>query len=611
MLDAIVFFGIKSGSEDSSYNKFVLCASFFCEQIYFFLFICYNNFTRRVVNLLAYLALYRKYRPSSFDDLVGQQEVVEIIKNEILNDRLSHAYLFSGPRGTGKTSSAKIIAKMINCENLSDSGVPCGYCENCKNFNNSSDIIEIDAASNNGVDEIRELRDKANLVPTFGKYKVYIIDEVHMLTTQAFNALLKTLEEPPSHVIFILATTEFYKIPVTVVSRCQKFQFMKFSLQTISDRLRYISDNENIDVSDDVLWEIARLADGGLRDAINILDQLSSFKRSQICLDDVYQLSGVVSYQEFFDILKYIYENNLGQIICFLNQLDKSGKNLERFVIDFLDFVNEALVYSTTLEYLTNLEEKKELIAELVALYSLDDFYCLIFILNNLSINIKNSSFVKVLITVELVKFSNSHFKSKNSLVVSSENNLNIKDNNEKLTNENHFFSRELMTESRKKVRVNNAFCSASKLKKENFLLKWSYLKEKVMSNASYANISGILNDVEVLVVGDSYVVFLAQYDSLLERLNSKIEDIERVISEIFEKKYFIVFLTVDEWNYEKENYILNLKNGKKYSYMEETDTELSLENINSNNINFSREEIDSSVDRIVSVLGEDVVTFE
>ena len=563
------------------------------------------------MNLLAYLELYRKYRPSSFDDLVGQQEVVEIIKNEILNDRLSHAYLFSGPRGTGKTSSAKIIAKMINCENLSDSGVPCGYCENCKNFNNSSDIIEIDAASNNGVDEIRELRDKANLVPTFGKYKVYIIDEVHMLTTQAFNALLKTLEEPPSHVIFILATTEFYKIPVTVVSRCQKFQFMKFSLQTISDRLRYISDKENIDVSDDILWEIARLADGGLRDAINILDQLSSFKRSQICLDDVYQLSGVVSYQEFFDILKYIYENNLVQIICFLNQLDKSGKNLERFVIDFLDFVNEALVYSTTSEYLTNLEEKKELIAELVALYSLDDFYCLIFILNNLSINIKNSSFVKVLITVELVKFSVAHFKNKNLIAVNSKSDSNIKDNDEKLTNKNHLFSRELMTESRKKIRVNNAFCSASKLKKENFLLKWSYLKEKVMSNVSYANISGILNDVEVLVVGDSYVVFLAQYDSLLERLNSKIEDIERVISEIFEKKYFIVFLTVDEWNYEKENYILNLKNGKKYSYMEETDTELSLENINSNNINFSREEIDSSVDRIVSVLGEDVVTFE
>ena len=172
---------------------------------------------------MGYLALYRKYRPSNLNDLVGQNNVTDVIRNEILNNRLSHAYLFSGPRGTGKTSTAKIIAKMINCANLGKDGIPCDKCESCLNFNSSSDIVEIDAASNNGVDEIRELRDKVNLVPSYGRYKVYIIDEVHMLTTQAFNALLKTLEEPPAHVIFILATTEFYKIPVTVVSRCQKF----------------------------------------------------------------------------------------------------------------------------------------------------------------------------------------------------------------------------------------------------------------------------------------------------------------------------------------------------------------------------------------------------
>ena len=163
---------------------------------------------------MSYLALYRKYRPISFDDFVGQVETSSIIKNEILNDKISHAYLFSGPRGTGKTSTAKIIARMINCSNLSEEGIPCGKCDSCLNFNSNSDVVEIDAASNNGVDEIRELRDKVNLVPTFGKYKIYIIDEVHMLTTQAFNALLKTLEEPPAHVIFILATTEFHKIPV-------------------------------------------------------------------------------------------------------------------------------------------------------------------------------------------------------------------------------------------------------------------------------------------------------------------------------------------------------------------------------------------------------------
>ena len=229
---------------------------------------------------MSYLALYRKYRPNNFDDLVGQNGVSSIIKNEILSNKLSHAYLFSGPRGTGKTSTAKIIAKMINCNNLSKDGVPCGKCDNCLNFINSSDIVEIDAASNNGVDEIRDLRDKVNLVPTNGKYKVYIIDEVHMLTTQAFNALLKTLEEPPAHVIFILATTEFYKIPATVVSRCQKFQFLKFTDEEIVNRLSKIALNENIKVNDDILYEIARLSDGGMRDAINMLDQLSSFSDS-------------------------------------------------------------------------------------------------------------------------------------------------------------------------------------------------------------------------------------------------------------------------------------------------------------------------------------------
>ena len=238
---------------------------------------------------MSYLALYRKYRPKSFEDFVGQDEIAKIIKNEILNDKISHAYLFSGPRGTGKTSTAKIIARMINCHNLATDGIPCGKCESCINFNNNSDIVEIDAASNNGVDEIRELRDKVNLVPTSGKYKIYIIDEVHMLTTQAFNALLKTLEEPPAHVIFILATTEFHKIPITVVSRCQKFQFLKFSIEEIISKLQYIVDNENINVSNDVLYEIARLSDGGLRDAINMLDQLSSFSDGELTINVVYK----------------------------------------------------------------------------------------------------------------------------------------------------------------------------------------------------------------------------------------------------------------------------------------------------------------------------------
>ena len=279
-------------------------------------------------DLVSYLALYRKYRPNNFDDLVGQSEIANIIKNEILNNRISHAYLFSGPRGTGKTSTAKIIARMINCHNLSNDGVPCGECPSCINFNSSSDVVEIDAASNNGVDEIRELRDKVNLVPTFGKYKIYIIDEVHMLTTQAFNALLKTLEEPPSHVVFILATTEFYKIPVTVISRCQKFQFLKFSNDDIVSRLENICDIEKIDIEKDALYEVARLSDGGLRDAINMLDQLSSFKDTKLNVSDVYKLSGVISYNEFYELFKQISKNEVVKIVDFIENIDKKTKYL-------------------------------------------------------------------------------------------------------------------------------------------------------------------------------------------------------------------------------------------------------------------------------------------
>ena len=222
-----------------------------------------------------YQALYRKYRPKNLDEVGGQDTIVKIIKNSILNNKINHAYLFAGPRGTGKTSVAKIFAKMVNCENL-EKGNPCGKCTSCTVPNNS-DIIEIDAASNNGVDEIRELRNKVNLVPSYGKYKVYIIDEVHMLTTGAFNALLKTLEEPPAHIIFVLATTDPHKIPETILSRCQRLDFKKISENNIVKRLSEIANIENIDIEEPALYEIARLSDGGMRDSIGMLDQAVAY----------------------------------------------------------------------------------------------------------------------------------------------------------------------------------------------------------------------------------------------------------------------------------------------------------------------------------------------
>lgn len=548
---------------------------------------------------MSYLALYRKYRPKSFDDFVGQDEIAKIIKTEILNDKVSHAYLFSGPRGTGKTSTAKIIARMINCHNLNTDGIPCGKCESCINFNNNSDIVEIDAASNNGVDEIRELRDKVNLVPTCGRYKIYIIDEVHMLTTQAFNALLKTLEEPPAHVIFILATTEFHKIPITVVSRCQKFQFLKFSIDEIVSKLQYIASNENINVSNDVLYEISRLADGGLRDAINMLDQLSSFKNEELTINDVYKLNGVVSYDEYRNLMTYIHDGDLLSIINFLEEIDRNGKSLDRFTQDFILFLKDLLIYKNTNVLFSNITEKNECIKFLANIYQENIVYDLIILMNDISIRIKNSSFSKIMLIVEFIKFSN-RINFENNVLVNEDKAVNNMKNEveiiNKETNKNDIIT---ITDKQKKIRINNTFATASKKYKNEFLAKWSIVMDKVANDLDYVSIAGMMNDIEVLVVGEKNVMFLAKYDSLLERLFLNISLIEKLLFSVFNVSYKAVFLLKDEWEYEKKNYVLDLQNSKQYVYIEEDEKML---NISNNN---------GDIEKLVSIFGNDIVKYK
>ena len=559
---------------------------------------------------MAYLALYRKYRPKNFSDLVGQNEIVNIIKNEILNNKLSHAYLFSGPRGTGKTSTAKIIARMINCDKLGDDGIPCGKCESCLHFSENSDIIEIDAASNNGVDEIRELRDKVNLVPTYGKYKVYIIDEVHMLTTQAFNALLKTLEEPPSHVIFILATTEFFKIPETIVSRCQKFQFSKFSLDDIVNRLQYISQQENINVSNEVLSEIARLSDGGLRDAINMLDQLSSFSDSGVNLEDVYRLNGVVSYIDFYRLLFYMNDCDCKEIIDFFEEIDRNGKDFGRFIEDFISFISEILVYSVVGSFRSNIIEKNELIKKISDFFSEKTLYNFILFLNDLFFKMKSSSFIKILVSTEFIKFSrltlgdsNKSFKNNlqdnatipNTVALEAKKLIERKQDN-------------LISDKEKNIRINNAFSSASKNNKEKFLEEWNDFKNYVVNNQKFLNIYSLLNDIEVLVVGDKNIIFLSSYDSILLRLFENISIIEQALNDFYNNEYKIIFLSVEQWNNEKKNYISNIKKGIKYNYIsgdcDTLESKCVYEKLNNS-------EIDDDVDKITSILGESVISFE
>ncbi len=560
-----------------------------------------------------YLALYRKYRPNNFNDLVGQSGVSTIIKNEILNNKISHAYLFSGPRGTGKTSTAKIIAKMINCSNLGADGTPCEKCASCLNFNSSSDIVEIDAASNNGVDEIRDLRDKVNLVPTIGKYKIYIIDEVHMLTVQAFNALLKTLEEPPAHVVFILATTEFYKIPATVVSRCQKFQFLKFSDDEIVSRLSNISSLENIDVSKDILYEIARLADGGLRDAINMLDQLSSFGNDKINIDDLYKLNGVVSYVKISNLLKFVKNNNIVDIASFINEIDRSGKNIDRFINDLLIFLKDVLLYKNEFNLSDlGIKDKQEKIIEISKIFDLDEISNMIFSLNDLNNKLKKSVFSTVLLTVYFVKLSND-LNNKNLKIGNRVDNLTDMDvnNSAKETNNNFSISKNNIVSSitkfsdkLKKIRINNSFSTASKLNKDEFVKKWDTINQSSILD-DFSSIAGIIDDVDVLVVGDNNVIFLTKYDSLLERIYNYVDDFERLLYLFFNKKYKIVFLANDEWIYEKNNYIKNIKSGKKYIYINEDEN-------GDDNIDVNKKvETNDDIDKIVSILGEDIISYK
>ena len=305
---------------------------------------------------MAYQALYRKYRPSNFDEVVGQQPIIQTLKNAIVQNRIAHAYLFCGPRGTGKTSIAKIFAKMLNCEN--ESNKPCGKCTNCKMVQNGShpDIIEIDAASNNGVDEVRNLIDKVKYAPMQGKYKVYIIDEVHMMTTGAFNALLKTIEEPPAHVVFILATTEPNKVIPTIISRCQRFDFNKVSQKDIEKRLSIVCKEEKIEIDPEAISLIAQLADGGMRDSLSILDQCIAYCSSNITVDNVREIYGVLTTSDIGKLFEHLYVHEVDALIQQIQECSDKGMDLKRLTSDFITLLKESIIldYSSNSQLVSN-----------------------------------------------------------------------------------------------------------------------------------------------------------------------------------------------------------------------------------------------------------------
>ncbi|TDQ38269.1 DNA polymerase III subunit gamma/tau [Aureibacillus halotolerans] len=295
---------------------------------------------------MSYQALYRTFRPQAFADVVGQEHLTTTLQNAIEKNKFSHAYLFSGPRGTGKTSAAKVMAKAINCEQA-PAREPCNTCNACRGIMDGSiaDVIEIDAASNNGVDEIRDIRDKVKYAPSSVKYKVYIIDEVHMLSTGAFNALLKTLEEPPQHVVFILATTEPHKIPATILSRCQRFEFKRHTIDGMVARMAFVLQEQQVTADDVALKRIARAADGGMRDALSMLDQAISFSDGHVSIEDVMSMTGMATAESLFGLSRALYEENTATTLTLLEQLISEGKEPQRLLEDLIYFLRDLLLY--------------------------------------------------------------------------------------------------------------------------------------------------------------------------------------------------------------------------------------------------------------------------
>ncbi len=357
---------------------------------------------------MSYIALYRKWRPLVFEDVVEQEHVVKTLKQSITDNRIAHTYLFCGTRGTGKTSMAKIFSRAINCQNPKN-GDPCNECEICKGLlaENILDVIEIDAASNNGVDNVRQIRDEVIYAPSKAKYKVYIIVEVHMLSTGAFNALLKTLEQPPVNTVFILATTEPSKVPATILSRCQRFDFRRISIESIQERLKKISVDNKVIFADDALLIISRLADGSLRDAISILDQCISIGKTEISYNDVVSLVGIVNDKFLYEIAECIREKNVEEILSHINELVAAGKDIRHFISDLILYYRNVLICKFSKNIGNLIKIPKDDLAEMVEQSSKITLNELYFIINELSVlesNLKWLTMPKTALEVALIK---------------------------------------------------------------------------------------------------------------------------------------------------------------------------------------------------------------
>lgn len=526
-----------------------------------------------------YKVLYRKYRPTDFDNIVDQNYTIDILKNSISSNKISHAYIFAGPRGTGKTTTAKVFAKSINCEDFSDNG-PCGKCYNCENFGSSPDIIEIDAASNNGVDEIRELINSVKLAPTNSRYKVYIIDEVHMLSQSAFNALLLTLEEPPKHVVFILATTNIESVPVTILSRCQRFDFKKISDNEIINRLRFVCENENINIAEEALEEIAYLSDGGMRDALSILDQLSS-TNNDIGIDDVINHFGSISIKKITEIVEALEVSDNSKIINIIDEFRKSSVEYKNLIKKLLDAIYKRAISAKEDPNYQGLEygNLKKLTFDLVDCInkinvSIDPFMLIEMTL----LNYTKSKAIVLPNNVDNVSKINgvSEEDKKEEIILENNTENEIKavdnsvDNSIKVTEEQN--------NNKKNIRVNNCFVNAKKDYLQEIKNDWQEFIESLNDDR---RLLALVIDATPVAASDTHVILTTALFNTAELINTNTNDLEVIFNKTFNKNYKMIALSENEWLEEKKVYINNIKSGITYELMEEQEVVNSSEDNN------------------------------